>query len=244
MFTGLPSEAHERAIDDFVEMGFKRVGFSSWLKCVAIKSSLLDSSESPDFDLHKNFIAFTDGLPNARKMKSKRTIKFLQNLVPHKLNYDTGDEYSKDEYEKLDDYEKRECSDPIINFDSVYPYTGFSELNPLFLEQMSRNLMVLPDCWRFDADSNTVEIIEVTDYCHLTFGRLLKYAVIDDLLWCWAGIRISIKEIYLKGSDVIHDLGIIYDGLIDAGNIYWIPDDENGALKWYYKELNSSKKGA
>lgn len=239
MRRGLPTKEHEDKIDEFCNDGFKRFGFCAWFKSVGIWSSLGVSSALPIFDFDSGFLAFTDGLPNARKMKTKRTIARLQSFIPDFIDYDCGEEINLDQYNNLTDEEKECFEEPYIGVGGAYCLLGESCISPKNLSLITDRLAVIPDCWTYRHDEKIVEIIEVTDRCHLTYRRLKKYAAIADLLFQWANIRVILKEFQLKGGVITHNLNLVYDLSLDVGDMYGEPEDENEALKWYFK-----KKGA
>ena len=168
-------------------------------------------------------------------MKTKRTIAKLQSIVPDYVDYETGEEITNDKYNILSDDEKSYYGKPYINFESVSLWLGCYSMSPKNLYLMTKKMSVIPDCWFYNHNRKIVQIIEVTDRCHLTYERLKKYAALDDLLFEWGGIRIELKELQLKGGVIIHDLGLVFDMSIDCGDIYGEPRDENDALKWYFR---------
>ena len=239
MPNGKPTKEHENKIDEICESGgFLKSGFPAFFKILMIDSAIGQNSEIDINDAY-NRVANKD-CTNAVKMRTKRALSFYKKLIPYAVDYETGEQLTKHQYESLDKEVVERFNAPYAYCDFYAPEFGIEEeIIPIheFLEIASKHLTAIPDCWKYDHEKKLITIYEVTDTCHLSGRRLTKISILEDLLFYSCGIRLDVIEYRLVGSHGFsHEVSWWFDAVINSRTLYDVDIDCRKSLKRYYRE--------
>ena len=105
-----------------------------------------------------------------------------------------------------------------VFFDFLHKDT-FGEIKSFWNDR----LRVVPDAWRFNADENLIEVVEVKYEERVNHRRLAKYAIIDDMLWqkCGHDVRLRLTEVCARdGRSLEHNLERVFN-IFEISYIYY-----------------------
>lgn len=99
-----------------------------------------------------------------------------------------------------------------------------------------KEFSIVPDAWRFlpNIDRGVLQIVEVVNTKEVTFKKLQKYAIIEDILFETAGIRVDLLEhqVYM-GQKILHDLNWVFENSLDLGEADFLDVSDKKQMQFY-----------
>lgn len=98
---------------------------------------------------------------------------------------------------------------------------------------------VIPDCWRYNENTNSIDVVEVSDSSKVNWNKLSFYGLYDDCLFYYGGgMRLNLYEDFLKEDSLVaHQVVLAFESCFDGGEYHFdeLKDDQKPDSYYYRK---------